>query len=74
MEVGASFSVLNELLSGSAPLTDGVAALFRQQALDSTQLLVQMYALKAATELQEAAVLALIQSTLGGGRNVDYFA
>ena len=74
MEVGFSSSVLNELLSGSVPLTDGVAALSRQQALDSAQLLVQMYALKAATELQEAAVLALIQSTLGVGRNVDYFA
>jgi len=74
MHIGSSSSILNELLAGNLGLTGGVAALSRQQALENTQLLLQIYALKAATELQEAAALALIQSMLGVGQNVDYFA
>ena len=75
MEIGASASILNGLSSGNTALIDGgVVSLFRQQALESTRLLVQLYALKAATELQETAALVLIQSALGIGRNVDYVA
>ena len=74
MEIGGSSSVLNTLLAGGASLTDAMVVLSRQQALDRAQLLMQVYALQAAVELQEAAALTLIQSTLGVGRHVDYFA
>ena len=73
MEIGSVSSTLDALFQG-APLTGGLADLSRQQAMQNAQLLMEMYALKMATELQEAAVLALIQSSMGIGQNVDIVA
>ena len=74
MTVGAVSSILDGMHQGSIPLTDGVVAISRQQAAMNTRLLVEMYALKMSTGIQDAAVLALIQQALGVGQNVDYFA
>ncbi len=46
-----------------------------QQQIDaSAQLLIQMYALQASTEMQGVAALALIQSAMGIGENIDHLA
>ncbi len=66
MEVGAyqgNIGAINDMVTFS-----------QRQAALTTQLFVQMYALKASLDIQDAAILALIQSALGIGQNIDYFA
>ena len=66
MEVGA--------YQGNVGAVNDMVAFSQQQAVLTTQLFVQMYALKASLDIQDAAILALIQSALGIGQNVDYLA
>jgi hypothetical protein len=66
MEVGAYQATTNAL-------NDMVAA-SQQQAALTTQFAVDMYALKASLDVQNAAALALIQSAMGIGQNIDYYA
>jgi hypothetical protein len=73
MEVGAVSSIMNNMQQGG-DLTDGIAALSQAQAAMNTQLLMELFALKSATEMQEVAALALIQSAMGVGQNIDTLA
>lgn len=73
MGAGAVASILDGMHQGADP-TAGVVALSRAQAARTTELLVQMYALKAATEIQDAAALGLIQNAMGIGQNIDMLA
>jgi hypothetical protein len=73
MEVGAVSSILNGMQQGG-DLTNGLIALSEAQAAMNTQLLVELFALKSATEIQEVAALALIQSAMGVGQNIDTLA
>lgn len=73
MEIGAVSSILNGMQEG-ADLTGGLTALSQAQAALSAQLLVEMFALMAATEIHEAVALALIQNAMGIGQNVDMLA
>ena len=74
MEVGASVAILDALSRGNVGLTDGIVALSQQQAMENTELLVQMYALKLSMDVQESAALRLIQEAMGLGRNIDVTA
>jgi len=73
MEVGAVSSIHSAMQEGADP-TAGVVALSQAQATLNTQMLVEMFAVKMSTEMQEAAALALIQSAMGIGRNIDTLA
>ena len=73
MQVGAIATILDELSQGADPAASAIA-LSRAQAELSARLLVQMFALKASTEMQEAAALALLQSAMGVGQNIDHLA
>jgi hypothetical protein len=66
MEVGAYLATTNAL--------NDMVAVSQQQAASTTELSVEMYALKASLDVQNAAALALIQSAMGIGQNVDYYA
>jgi len=66
MEVGA--------YQGNVGAVNDMVAFSQQQAALTTQLFVQMYALEASLDIQDAAILALIQSAMGIGQNIDYFA
>ena len=71
--IGAIATILDELSQGADPAASAIA-LSRAQAELSARLLVQMFALKASTEMQEAAALALLQSAMGVGQNIDRLA
>lgn len=73
MDAGAVSSIHSAMQEG-ADLTAGVVALSQAQATLNTQMLVEMFAVKMSTEMQEAAALALIQSAMGIGRNIDTLA
>lgn len=64
MDIGA----ISSIQSGN------IAEASQQQIEASTQLLIQMYALQASTEMQGVAALALIQSAAGIGENIDHLA
>ena len=73
MGAGAISSILSGMQQGGDP-AGGVIALTEAQAAMNTQLLVELFALKAATGIQEVAALALIQSAMGVGQNIDTLA
>jgi hypothetical protein len=58
----------------SAMQSGGATEPTQQQIEASAQLLIQMYALQASTEMQGVAALALIQSAMGIGENIDHLA
>ncbi len=70
MDVGAVSSIMNAMQEGTA---DPVA-LSRAQAELSAKMLLQMFALKTSTEMQEAAALAIIQAAMGVGQGIDTLA
>ena len=70
MQAGAISSILDGLTRGADP-TAGIVALSQAQAALNTRMLVEMFALKSSTEMQEAAALALIQSAMGLGQSID---
>jgi len=70
MQAGAISSILDGLARGADP-TAGIVALSQTQAALNTRLLVEMFALQSSTEMQGAAALALIQSAMGVGQNID---
>ena len=70
MDVGAVSSITNGMQGGTA---DPVA-LSREQAELSAKMLLQMFALKTSTQMQEAAALALIQAAMGVGQSIDTLA
>ena len=70
MQAGAISSILDGLAQG-ADSTAGIVALSQAQAALNTRMLVEMFALKSSTEMQEAAALALIQSAMGLGQSID---
>jgi hypothetical protein len=49
-------------------------ALSRAQSELSAKMLVEMFALQASTEMQEAAALALLQAAMGVGQSIDTLA
>ena len=68
MDAGAVSSIINGMQS-----VDPVA-LSRAQSELSSKMLVEMFALQASTEMQEAAALALLQAAMGVGRSIDTLA
>ena len=68
MDAGAVSSIVNG--DGSV---DPVA-LSRAQSELSAKMLIEMFALKASTEMQEAAALALLQAAMGVGQSIDTLA
>lgn len=70
MGVGAVSSIINGMQGGTA---DPVA-LSRAQAELNAKMLLQMFALKTSTQMQEAAALAIIQAAMGVGQSIDKLA
>ncbi len=70
MGVGAVSAIINGMQGGTA---DPVA-LSRAQAELNAKMLLQMFALKTSTQMQEAAALAIIQAAMGVGQSIDKLA
>jgi hypothetical protein len=68
MAAGAVSSIVNGQDS-----VDPVAVSRAQSEL-SAKMLVEMFALRASTEMQEAAALALLQTAMGVGESIDTLA
>ena len=68
MDAGAVSSIVNGQDS-----VDPVS-LSRAQSELSAKMLIEMFALQASTEMQEAAALALIQTAMGVGQSIDTLA
>ena len=67
---GAISSIVNGMQGGTA---DPVAISRAQSELNS-KMLLEMFALKTSTEMQEAAALALLQAAMGVGQSLDKLA